>query len=109
MTFQGKCLKVHSQVTHQKELDVASQVQKLDAHLQQAMNQGSLPLLLDQKASEETNLAEKLEILALKTLQTGDFEIMLREFGFDRKKVTFEVEHFLGKQIQKQPEQKQQV
>lgn len=34
---------------------------------------------------------------------------MLREFGHDRKKVTFEVEHFLGKQIQKQPEQKQQV
>lgn len=61
------------------------------------MDQGALPLLLDQKAHEVQNAAEKLEILALKTLYTGDFEDMLREFGHDRKKVTFEVEHFLGK------------
>lgn len=62
------------------------------------MSSGTLPQLLDSKANEEENNAERLEILAMKTLQTGDFEIMLREFGHDRNKVTFEVEHFLGKQ-----------
>lgn len=78
---------------------MAAQVQELDAHLQQAMNSGSLPSFLDAKAHEEPNQAERLELLAIKAVNRGDFEVMLSEFGHDRKKVTFEVEHFLGKQI----------
>ena len=38
-----------------------------------------------------------MEILALKTIQSGGIDDMLKEFGHDPKKVTFEVEHFLGK------------
>ena len=61
------------------------------------MNSNSLQLLIEQKAAEEKNQAEKLEILALKSMKSGDIDDLLREFGQDRKKVIFEVEHFLGK------------
>ena len=55
VSFQGKCLKVHSQVLHSKEKEVAAKVQELDAHLQQAMNSGTLSAFLDAKAHEEPN------------------------------------------------------
>jgi hypothetical protein len=61
------------------------------------MNSNSLQLLIEQKAAEEKNQAERLEILALKSMKSGDIDDLLREFGQDRKKVIFEVEHFLGK------------
>lgn len=54
-------------------------------------------MLIDQKAAEEKNQSERLEILALKSMKSGDIEDLLKEFGQDRKKVIFEVEHFLGK------------
>jgi len=38
-------------------------------------------------------------MIALKSLAVGSQEDLLKEFGFDSKKVTFEAEHFLGKQI----------
>ena len=46
---------------------------------------------------------EKLEMNALKSLAEGNQDDLLREFGFDSKKVTFAAERFLGKQIQKNP------
>ena len=38
-------------------------------------------------------------MIALKSLSTGNQEDLFKEFGFDTKKVTFEAERFLGKQI----------
>ena len=40
----------------------------------------------------------------MKTLAAGNFDSLLKEFGFDKTKVTFEVERFLGKQIKRQAE-----
>ena len=43
VTFNGQCLKIHTQVTHSKELGIASQVQDLDSNLTKAMSSGTLP------------------------------------------------------------------
>ena len=38
-------------------------------------------------------------MIALKSLSTGSQEELFKEFGFDNKKVTFEAERYLGKEI----------
>ena len=40
-------------------------------------------------------------MVALKCLATGSRDDLFREFGFDQKKVSFEAEHYLGKQKKK--------
>ena len=45
-------------------------------------------------------------MIALKSLSTNNQEDLFKEFGFDSKKVTFEAERYLGKEISvsKKPE-----
>lgn len=38
-------------------------------------------------------------MIALKSLSTNSQEELFKEFGFDSKKVTFEAERYLGKEI----------
>jgi len=57
--------------------------------------------IYDHFARQALNPGEKLEMVALKSLSTGSPEELLKEFGFDSKKVAFEAERFLGKQITK--------
>lgn len=40
-------------------------------------------------------------MIALKSISSGSQDALFKEFGFDMKKVTFEAERFLGKQIKK--------
>lgn len=61
-----------------------------------------LPTLLDRKARQSGNQNEKLEYLAIRAMVLRDHTELLKEFGIDQKKITFEVERYLGKQIQKQ-------
>jgi hypothetical protein len=58
-----------------------------------------LPTLLERKARTITNPNERLELLAIKSVAKGDTSEIMREFGIDHKKITFDVERFLGKQI----------
>ena len=57
--------------------------------------------IYDHFARQALSPGEKLEMVALKSLATGSRDDLFREFGFDQKKVTFEAEHYLGKQIKK--------
>ena len=43
----------------------------------------------------------------MKSLAAGNVDGLLKEFGFDKKKVTFEAERFLGKQSKRQEEPRQ--
>jgi hypothetical protein len=56
---------------------------------------------IDRKGKMCSNENEKLEYLALKALASEDLTEILTEFGIDSKKVNFEAERFLGKQISK--------
>lgn len=58
-----------------------------------------LPTLLEKKAKAQSNTNERLELLAIKAIASGDTTEFLKELGVDHKKITFEVERFLGKQI----------
>ena len=62
--------------------------------------------LYDQLARQAITPGEKLEMIALKSLSTNNQEDLFKEFGFDSKKVTFEAERYLGKEISvsKKPE-----
>lgn len=51
------------------------------------------------RKSKLCNENERLEYLALKVLASGEPADILKEFGIDSKKVNFEAERFLGKQI----------
>jgi len=57
-----------------------------------------LPTLLERK-SRTANTAERLEFLAIRAIALGDHTELMKEFGIDQKKINFEVERFLGKQI----------
>ncbi len=61
--------------------------------------------MYDQAARQAISPGEKLEMIALKSLSTGCKDDLFKEFGFDNKKVTFEAERYLGKQIKKNPEE----
>ena len=62
-----------------------------------------LPTLLERKA-RTVNATERLEFLAIRAMALGDRSELMKDFGIDQKKITFEAERFLGKQIQKQAE-----
>ena len=55
--------------------------------------------LLEKKARSLTNTNERLEMLAIRAVALGDTSELLKEFGIDQKKINFEAERFLGKQI----------
>ena len=90
-----------SQIQTKTEKTVAQQVAAFDAEVSQAITTDSLGALFDQKAREAATDGERLELIALKSLSTGNHESLLTEFGFDGKKITFEAERFLGKKIVK--------
>ena len=81
-------------------------IQEFDQQVNQALNTDSLDKLIEQEAREtgQTSQNEKLEILAINSVVNGGPESLLKTFGFDNKKVTFEVERFLGKPLKKQQE-----
>jgi len=62
---------------------------------------------IDRK-SKQFNGNERLEYLAIKVLGSGDPSDIIKEFGIDQKKINFEAERFLGKQISKVAEPQQQ-
>lgn len=67
--------------------------------------------MIEQKASEVGRVSsdEKLEILAINSIVNRNPESLLKTFGFDNKKVTFEVERYLGKPLKKQKEAEEEV
>jgi hypothetical protein len=79
-------------------------VDSFDKEMQQAVHYKDVEGLIERKAKEADNGADKIELLAVKSLAAGSVDGLLKEFGFDKKKVTFEVERFLGKQIKRQEE-----
>jgi hypothetical protein len=62
-----------------------------------------LPTLLERK-SRTVSTAERLEFLAIRAIAMGDKTDLLKEFGIDQKKISFEAERYLGKQISKHNE-----
>ena len=99
VTFQGKCLKVVTQLRHSTEKDLARRVTELDQDITHASQNGTMAQLYDRAAREALTSGEKLELVALKSLSTGSQDDLFKEFGIEPKKVTFEAERFLGKQI----------
>lgn len=55
-----------------------------------------LPTMLERK-SRSVNTTERLEFLAIRAIALGDNSELMKEFGIDQKKFTFEAERFLGK------------
>ena len=76
-------------------------VDSFDKEMQQAIHYKDIEGLIDRKAKEVDNNDDKIELLAVKSLAAGNVDGLLKEFGFDKKKVTYEVERFLGKQIKR--------
>lgn len=56
-----------------------------------------LQTLLERKSKTLSNANERLELLAIKAIAQGDTTEFMKELGVDHKKITFEVERFLGK------------
>ena len=52
---------------------------------------------IERKAKAAPSKEDKVELLAVKALAEGSIEGLMKEFGFDKKKVMFEVERYLGK------------
>ncbi len=63
---------------------------------------------LIERKSKSLNQNERLEYIALKALSGGDSTEIIKEFGIDIKKINYEAERLLGKQISKvaEPQQK---
>lgn len=80
---------------------MAKKITEFDSEVSRTIQSGTTSLLFDRAAKEAITPGEKLEMIALKSLATGSQEDLFKEFGFDRKKVTFEAERFLGKQIKR--------
>ena len=59
---------------------------------------------IERKAKAATSKEDKIELKAVSALAAGNIDGLMKEFGFDKKKVMFEVERFLGKQHKKQEE-----
>jgi len=104
VTFNSNCLTVRTQVISDSEQSMSKLVTDFDRELQQTMQMSDLPTLLERKARQGANANEKLEYLAIKCLASGDSTDILKEFGIESKKINFEAERFLGKQITKSAE-----
>ena len=74
-------------------------VEAFDKELQQALQMSDLSTLLERKARAISNPNERLELLAIRAVALGNTSEIMKEFGIDNKKITFDVEKFLGKQI----------
>ena len=99
VSFQGNCLKVVTQIRDPTEKDLAKRITEFDHEVTKAIQNDNKGSLYDQAARNAISDGERLEMIALKSLSTGSQEDLFKEFGFDGKKVTFEAERFLGKQI----------
>ena len=85
-------------------------VENFDRELQQALQMSDLSTMLERKARQLTNANERLELLAIRAVSLGDTSEILKEFGIDPKKIKFEAEKFLGKQIQRaEPSQQKKL
>ena len=104
VTFQGKCLKVVSNIQTQKEKSIVSLVETFDKEMQQATHYNDMDGFIERKAKAATSKEDKIELKAVSALAAGNIDGLMKEFGFDKKKVMFEVERFLGKQHKKQEE-----
>ena len=70
--------------------------------MQQATHYNDMDGFIERKARSASSKEDKVELLAVKALAAGNIEGLMKEFGFDKKKVIFEVERFLGKQHKRQ-------
>ncbi len=57
--------------------------------------------LLDKKIAESHNDIDKLEFTAIKCIHKNKFDDLFKLFGFDKNKVVYEVEKYLGKKLAK--------
>ena len=80
------------------EINMCKLVENFDKELQQAMQMSDLPTFLERKSRANQNVPEKLELLAIRAVATGDTADLLKEFGIDHRKIVSEVERYLGKQ-----------
>ena len=90
---------MHTAVVDPTETSMSKLVEGFDKELQQALQMSDLPTLLDRKARQSLNQSEKLEYLAIRAMALGESSELLKEFGIDQKKISLEVERYLGKQI----------
>ena len=88
-----------TQIRDSTEKDLAKRITEFDHEVTKAIQTDMKGSLYDQAARQAISDGERLEMIALKSLSTGSQEDLFKEFGFDGKKVTFEAERFLGKQI----------
>jgi hypothetical protein len=57
--------------------------------------------LLDKKILNSLNDIDKLEFTAIKCIYKANYDELFKLFGFDRNKVVYEVEKYLGKKLVK--------
>lgn len=60
-----------------------------------------LGLLLDKKVAESHNEIDKIEFTAIKCIFKNKYDDLFKLFGFDKNKVVYEVEKYLGKKLAK--------
>lgn len=90
---------MYTQVVEPAEANMCRLVEAFDKELQQALQMSDLSTLLERKARAISNPNERLELLAIRAVALGNTSEIMKEFGIDNKKITFDVEKFLGKQI----------
>jgi len=76
-------------------LDLAQRMQEFDNQLESV----TAPQICDQKSKNAQNDYDMTEFKVLKCIIENDYDPLLKQFGIDKKKATFEVERFLGKKL----------
>jgi len=57
--------------------------------------------LIAKKISESQNEIDKMEFLAIHSIHNKQYDDLFKLFGFDKVKLSYEVEKYLGKKIAK--------
>ena len=65
-------------------------------------------LVLDKKFNEAQNDIDKMEFVAIKSVLNHNYNDLLKMFGFDKNKIMYDVEKYLGRKLSK-PQQDQSV
>jgi hypothetical protein len=79
-------------------------VKRIDDFMQQLENNVDLSALCHSKSKSAQHDHDVKEFLVLKCILDGNYDELLRSFGIDKKKTTFEVEKYLGRKLHKTPE-----
>lgn len=60
-----------------------------------------LSQLLDKKISDAGNDIDKMEFVAIKSILKNNYDGLLKMFGYDKNKIIYDVEKYLGRKIVK--------